>query len=125
MAKILVIDDDQSIVTMLQFLLSKEGHTTCIARDGKTGLEMAHQERPDLIVLDVMMPEMDGFTVSGSLFKDPVMRRTPILILTAKGHSREIFELVPNVSLYMDKPFEPEDFLKNVRKILPPPAKTF
>jgi DNA-binding response OmpR family regulator len=118
MSKILVVDDDRSIVEILQFLLSKEGHAISVARDGKEGLEMAQKERPDLIILDVMMPEMDGFTVSGTLFKDPDMRRIPILILTARGNAREILELVPNVSQYMEKPFEPEILLQNVRKLL-------
>lgn len=120
MAKILVVDDDRSIVEILQFLLKKEGHSISIARDGKAALDMAHQDRPDLIVLDVMMPEMDGFTVSGLLFKDPGLRSVPILILTARGNAREIFDLVPNVSLYMEKPFEPETLLQNVRKLLSP-----
>ena len=120
MARILVVDDDTSIVEILQFLLIKEGHMVLIARDGKAGLEMAQKERPDLIVLDVMMPELDGFSVSGVLFKDPAMRKIPILILTAKGNMRGIFDMVPNVSLYMDKPFETDDLLKNVRKLLPP-----
>ena len=124
MAKVLVVDDDRSIVELLQFLLNKEGYTVCIARNGKEGLAMAQQERPDLIILDVMMPEMDGFSVSGFLFKDPVMRRIPILILTAKGNAREIFDLVPNVGMYMDKPFQPEVLLKNVRQLLIPQAKS-
>ncbi len=123
MAKILVVDDDKSIIEMLQFLLLKEGHTVFTAGDGKVGLEMAHQEKPDLIILDVMMPELDGFTVTGILFKDPTLRATPILIMTAKGHSREILELVPNVRMYMDKPFDPVELLNNVRKLLPPKAK--
>jgi two-component system alkaline phosphatase synthesis response regulator PhoP len=120
MANVLVVDDDQNIVEILKFYLAKEGHTVMIARDGKAGLAMAQSEKPDLIVLDVMMPEMDGFTVSGALFKDEAMRRIPILILTARGNAREILELVPNVSLYMDKPFEPEILLANVRKLLKP-----
>lgn len=124
MPKILVVDDDRSIVEMLQFLLTKEGYTVCIARDGSAGLAMAQQEKPDLIILDIMMPEMDGFTVSGALFKDPAMRRIPILILTAKGNAREIFDLVPNVGMYMDKPFQPEVLLNNVRKLLIPQVKT-
>ena len=123
MSNILVVDDDPSIVEIIQFLLKKEGHAISIARDGKSGLAMAQELRPDLIVLDVMLPEMDGFIVSGSLFKDPTMRGIPILILTAKGYSRNIFELVPNVRIYMDKPFEPEELLQNVRKLLPPKAK--
>ena len=123
MSKILVVDDDRNIVEMLQFLLKKEGYMVCIARDGKAGLEMAHKEQPDLIILDVMMPEMDGFSVSGVLFKDPVMRRIPILVLTAKGNAREIFDLVPNVGIYMEKPFESEILLNNVRKLLTPQTK--
>ena len=118
MAKVLIVDDDKNIVEMLQFLLVKEKHAVHVAYDGKAGLEMAHRERPDLIILDVMMPEMDGFSVSAALFKDPSMSQTPILILTARGRARAIFELVPNVGLYMDKPFEPDELLKNVRMLL-------
>ncbi len=124
MAKILIVDDDPSIVELLQFLLNREGHTLSIARDGQAGLTMAQQTNPDLIVLDVMMPEMDGMTVSATLFQNPVTRRTPILILTAKGHARGILGLVPNVSVYMDKPFEPEELLRNVRRLLAPTANS-
>lgn len=123
MANILVVDDDPSIVEILQFLLMKEKHTVFVARDGKAGLKMAQDSRPDLIILDVMMPEMDGFSVSGILYKDPAMRKIPIIILTAKGNMRDIFEMVPNVGMYMDKPFESEDLVKNVRKLLNSPAK--
>jgi len=119
MGKVLIVDDDRSIVEMVQLLLTRAGHTVVIARDGKAGLEMAKTERPDLIVLDVMMPEMDGFTVTGELFKDPQMRKIPILVMTAKGHSRDIFSLVPNVGMYMDKPFDPQNFLDNIKKLLP------
>jgi len=120
MPKILIVDDDQSIVEMIDFLLRKKGYDVAIARDGQAGLDLAQELRPDLIILDVMMPLMDGFSVSGALFKNPLMRDTPILILTAKGNSRQIFELVPNVRLYMDKPFAPQDLLDNVSKLLDP-----
>jgi DNA-binding response OmpR family regulator len=118
MARILVIDDDKSIVDLMRYMLAKDGHQVSIAQDGKAGLAMAQQEKPDLIILDVMMPEVDGFTVSGSLFKDAALRRIPILILTAKGSTRDIFELVPNVKEYMQKPFDPADLLKNIKKLL-------
>lgn len=120
MAKILVVDDDASIVQMVQFLLQRDGHEVLVARDGQEGLETAQQQKPDLIVLDIMMPEMDGFTVTGNLFKDPEMRKIPILIMTAKGNSRDILELVPNVSAYMSKPFDPDDLRQNVKKLLDP-----
>lgn len=118
MAKILVVDDDPSIVDLLRALLVHKGHEVITAVNGKEGLTQAKQEKPDLIILDVMMPEMDGFTVSGLLFQDPVMRTIPVLILTAKGQARDIFELVPNVRFYMCKPFDPPDLLERVKTLL-------
>src|SRR5258706_13072759 len=118
MAKILVVDDDKSIVALLQALLTSKGHEVLTSTDGKKGLSVARAEKPDLIILDVMMPVMDGFTVSGILFQDPAMRTIPVLILTAQGHTRNIFELVPNVRFYMQKPFDPQDLLEKVRLLL-------
>ena len=118
MAKILIIDDDKSIVDLLQALIQREGHEVVRAMDGKAGLEAAKKETPDVIILDVMMPEMDGFTVSGLLFQDPAMRLIPVIILTAKGHSRDIFELVPNVRVYIPKPCDPPDLLAKLRTLL-------
>jgi DNA-binding response OmpR family regulator len=123
MPKVLVVDDDKSIVVMLEHLLKKEGYEVIVAMDGKAGLTAARAERPDLIILDVMMPEMDGITVSGILFQDPVMRLIPVLILTAKGSTRNMMELVPNVRLYMTKPFDPAELVKNVQRLLSPHVK--
>src|SRR5688572_17928053 len=121
MAKVLVVDDDNSVVVVLQHILVRDGHTVCVAYNGKEGLATARQEKPDLIILDIMMPEIDGITVSGILFQDPVLRLTPVLILTAQGSARNILELVPNVRLYMDKPFDPAQLLKNVQRLLGAP----
>ncbi len=125
MAKVLVVDDDKSIVTLLQHLLGKDGHETHVAYDGKEGLILARQEKPDLIILDLMMPEVDGITASGILFQDPAMRMIPVLILTAMGAARPMMELVPNVRLYMDKPFEPIDLVRNVQRLLSAPVRVF
>src|SRR5258708_22437944 len=117
MAKIWVVDDDASVVLVLQHILTREGHSVCVAYDGKEGLAMARQEKPDLIILDIMMPEMDGMTVSGILFQDPVLKLTPVIILTAKGPAaRKILDLVPNVRVYMDKPFDPPELMTNVNR---------
>jgi two-component system alkaline phosphatase synthesis response regulator PhoP len=124
MAKILVVDDDNSIVEILKHLLTREGHTVCVAYNGKEGLAAARQEKPDLIILDIMMPEIDGITVSGILFQDPVLRLTPVLILTAKGPSaRKVLDLVPNVRKYVDKPFDPPELLKTVQQLLSAPSR--
>src|SRR5882757_6772406 len=111
MAKILVVDDDNSVVIVLQHLLTRAGYTVCVAYDGKEGLATAREENPDLIILDLMMPEIDGITASGVLFQDPVMRLIPVIILTAKGAARSMMELLPNVRLYLDKPFDPPELL--------------
>src|SRR5438874_11745847 len=115
MAKILVVDDDNSVVLVLQHLLTQVGHTVFLAYNGKEGLATARLEKPDLIILDLMMPEIDGITVSGILFQDPVLRRTPVLILTAKESARDMIQLLPNVRLYMMKPFDPPELLKSVQ----------
>src|SRR5262245_57257010 len=122
MAKILVVDDDTSIVTVLKHTLERAKHIVCVAYNGKEGLAVARQEKPDLIILDIMMPEIDGITVSGILFQDPVLRMTPVLILSAKNNARNILGLVPNVRLYMDKPFDPPDLITNVNRLLGSPA---
>ena len=123
MAKVLVVDDDTSIVNVLQHILKREGHEVSIAMDGKEGLAKAREQKPDLIILDLMMPEVDGITASGILFQDPVMRRIPVIILTAKGPAaRGMMELLPNVRVYVDKPFDPQVLLKNVQRLLSTPT---
>ena len=126
MSKILVVDDDSSIVMLLQQLLMRQGYTVNVAYNGKEALAAARQDKPDLIILDLMMPEIDGITVSGILFQDPALRQTPVLILTAKGPSaRGMMELLPNVRLYLDKPFDPPELIRTVERLLgaPPPAR--
>src|SRR5204862_1677043 len=118
MEKILIVDDDSSIVDAVRHLLNREGYQIFVAYNGKDGLATARLEKPDLIILDLMMPEIDGITVSGILFQDPVLRLTPVLILTAMGAARSMLELVPNVRLYIDKPFDPPELLKNVQRLL-------
>jgi len=118
MAKVLVVDDDAGIVNVLKHILSREGYAVCTAADGKEGLAAARQEKPDLIILDIMMPEIDGITATGILFQDPVMRRIPVLILTAKESARPVMDLLPNVRLYMTKPFDPPELLKSVQRLL-------
>lgn len=118
MAKILVVDDDPSVVEMLTFILTRKKYTVVCAHDGKEGLAVAKREKPDLIILDIMMPVMDGLSVSGILFQDPVLRLTPVLILTAKESAQHMFTLLPNVRLYMTKPFDPHDLCQNILRLL-------
>jgi CheY-like chemotaxis protein len=118
MANVLVVDDDNSVILIVQHLLTKAGHSVTVAYNGKEGLAAARQQKPDLIVLDIMMPEIDGITASGILFQDPALRQIPVLILSAKGNARGMLQLLPNVRLHMDKPFEPAELLKAVQQLL-------
>src|SRR5258706_6375412 len=107
MARILVVDDDQNISDIVRYIVTTAGHEIPKAADGRDGLAQAKSGRPDLIILDVMMPEMDGFTLHNHLLSDETTKRIPLIILTAKGQLRDSFIGSPNVKFYMDKPFEP------------------
>jgi len=114
----LIIDDEKDVVELVKFLLEREGHQTFEASDGEEGLECARRERPDLIILDIMMPQMDGFTVSTHLMEREATRNIPIVILTAKGQVRDSFQIFPNVRYFIEKPFEPKDLKNKIGEIL-------
>ncbi|MBC2180402.1 response regulator transcription factor [Listeria booriae] len=117
MTKILVVDDESSIVTLLQFNIEKAGFDVVTAEDGKTGYELALAEKPDLIVLDLMLPEMDGIEVCKQLRQDKV--ETPILMLTAKDDELDkIIGLELGADDYLTKPFSPREVVARIKAIL-------
>jgi CheY-like chemotaxis protein len=118
MARILVVDDDKDIGEIVRYALSKDNHEVIEALNGKEGLARASSDKPDLIILDIMMPEMDGLSVSTRLAADPATKNIPVIILTAKGRMREAFVASPNVHNFMDKPFEPSALQDEIRSIL-------
>ncbi len=115
--KILVIEDEESINTLLQFNLEQAGFNVLTAMDGATGLKLAQEENPDLIVLDLMLPEMDGLDVCKNLRQSQHL--IPILMLTAKDDE---FDKVLGLELgaddYMTKPFSPREVVARVKAIL-------
>ena len=115
MANILVVDDDKGIVEVVRFIVTKAGHGIVEAANGREGLERAKTDHPDLIILDIMMPEMDGYTLHQHLLSDESTRKIPIIVLTAKGRMRDSFIASPNIKFYMDKPFDPEDLQSKIR----------
>ncbi|MBC1285711.1 response regulator transcription factor [Listeria booriae] len=117
MTKILVVDDESSIVTLLQFNIEKAGFDVVTAEDGRTGYELALTEKPDLIVLDLMLPEMDGIEVCKQLRQDKV--ETPILMLTAKDDELDkIIGLELGADDYLTKPFSPREVVARIKAIL-------
>ena len=119
MPTILVVDDEQDLRELLALKLQREGFTTLEAGDGLTGEKLAMDEQPDLIVLDLMLPEKDGIAVCKSLRKDSRTRRIPILMLTARGGQEEkIVGLETGADDYMTKPFSPKELILRIQSIL-------
>ncbi|MBI3549592.1 MAG: response regulator [Elusimicrobia bacterium] len=114
MAKILIADDERDVVTLIRFILEREGHVIDEAYNGlevlqKLGLEPQQPvSLPDLIIMDVMMPMMDGYTAATKMREHAETRSIPLLILTAKGQMRDVFQLSHNISAYIEKPFDPK-----------------
>ncbi len=114
--KILVVDDDQNICELLRLYIEKEGFEVVIANDGRKALEMFEQENPDLIMLDIMLPELDGWQVCREIRKKS---QCPIIMLTAKG---EVFDKVLGLELgaddYVVKPFEAKEVIARIKAVL-------
>jgi len=118
MARVLVVDDERDVVELVKFLLERDGHKVIEAFNGREALEKAYAELPDLIILDIMMPEMDGYTVNARLTETESTRRIPVIILTAKGQMRDVFEMASNVAFYMEKPFDPKHLREKIQEVL-------
>jgi two-component system alkaline phosphatase synthesis response regulator PhoP/two-component system response regulator VicR len=116
--KILVVDDERPIVRLVQVNLEHAGYEVVAAYDGKEALEKVEQAKPDLIILDVMMPQMDGFEVMQRLQANPKTRDIPVIMLTAKAQDADVFRgWQSGVTLYLTKPFSPFELISFVRRI--------
>ncbi len=116
--KVLVCDDERHIVRLIQVNLERQGYTVVTAFDGKDGLEKVKAENPDLMVLDVMMPYMDGFEVLKSLRRDPAFESLPVIMLTAKAQDKDVFEGYHyGADMYLTKPFNPMELVSFVNRI--------
>jgi two-component system alkaline phosphatase synthesis response regulator PhoP len=115
--KILVVDDEQSIVTLLQFNLEQAGFKVISASDGKEALEISKKEKPDLMILDLMLPEISGLDVCKELRQNKIS--LPILMLTAKDDELDkILGLELGADDYLTKPFSPREVVARVKAIL-------
>jgi CheY-like chemotaxis protein len=98
-------------------MLEKDGHEVIPATSGKEALEKALSSRPNLIILDIMMPEMDGYTVNTHLQENDKTKSIPVIILTAKGQMRDLFALGTNVVAFIEKPFDPKGLRDKIREL--------
>ncbi len=124
MAKILVVDDEPDVQEMIKMALEGAGYEVIVANNGQECVDKARNEKPDGIVLDIMMPEMDGFTACKELKHDPKTEKIPILILTGLGEKLSSTRYARNMGLsleaedFLEKPVEPNELVKRLEEIL-------
>ncbi|TVT59219.1 MAG: response regulator [Azoarcus sp. PHD] len=117
--KILIADDEPNIVISLEFLMKREGFDVTVATDGEEAVNRIRSDRPDLVLLDVMMPKKSGFEVCQEIKSDPELESTRILMLTAKGRDTEVSKgLALGADAYMTKPFSTKELVERVRSML-------
>ena len=118
-ARILVVDDDPEIVTMLSTRLTKRGYKVKTASDGVKALQVAREDRPDVVLLDVMMPGKSGWEVARALKQDPETQRVKIVMVSAIGEkTNEITAPIYGADAHIDKPFEFDHLEKVITKLL-------
>jgi CheY-like chemotaxis protein len=122
--KILVVEDNADEAQMVRMILEPEGYEIALAANGREGLEKAEADKPDLIVLDVMMPVLDGFAMCAKLREDPEFQKVPVILLTAVGaHIRDTKYPISGVlraqaEEYLEKPVNPEELIATVARCL-------
>jgi DNA-binding response OmpR family regulator len=118
---VLIVDDEPSIVASLEFLMEQAGYRVSVARDGMAALECVRETAPDLILLDVMLPVVNGYEVCRRLRSDPSRSAVKIVLLTARGRDPDSAEGVPaGADAFLSKPFAPRELVAEVRRLLAP-----
>jgi len=118
-SRILIVDDEPSIVISLEYLMKREGYEVAVAGDGEAALAAVAARPPDLVILDVMMPKLNGFEVCRRLRAEPAWRGVRILMLTAKGRESELHKgLSLGADAYVTKPFSTRELVAEVRRLL-------
>ncbi len=116
MKKILIVDDEPNILISLEFLLSKGGYQVFVARDGTEALELIKKEAPDMVILDVMMPNVDGYDVCQYIRSQEVYQHMKVIFLSAKSKQEDIEKgLQMGANLYLTKPFSTRNLIKEIK----------
>ena len=116
---VLIADDEPNILLSLEFLMKREGLRTCVAADGTQALAAVQRERPDLVLLDVMMPGKSGFEVCAEVRADEALAGVKVLMLTAKGRDTDLAQgLGVGADAYVTKPFSTKELAAKVREML-------
>ena len=117
--RILAVDDEQAIVRLIEVSMGRQGHTVITASDGREAVAKAEAEHPDIILMDVMMPYVDGFEAIRLLKAKESTRDIPVILLTAKRHDADMLQGIESGAVsYLTKPFAPTELVALVEKIL-------
>jgi two-component system alkaline phosphatase synthesis response regulator PhoP len=117
--EILIVDDEPSIVVPIQFLMEQQGYSVLVAENGEDALDVIYKYKPDLILLDIMLPRIDGYEVCEIVRLNPEYRNTKIIFLTAKGREVEIAKgLALGADAYITKPFSNTELIAKVKELL-------
>jgi DNA-binding response OmpR family regulator len=118
--RVVIIEDEPNIVFSLEFLLQREGYETASATDADGGLTLVRELRPDVVLLDIMMPKRNGYELCQTIKADPELRSIAIIMVSARGQEVEILKgLELGASAYVTKPFGNAEILEAVRAVLP------
>ncbi len=119
--KILIADDEPNIVTALEFLLQRSGYEVLIARNGDEALKALESARPDLVLLDIMMPVKSGYEICKRIRERPEWAHIKVVMLSAKGRDAEVNKgMAMGADLYVTKPFSTRELMEKVKGLLPP-----
>ncbi len=120
---VLVVDDEPNIVVPLEFLLEQNGYTVLVASSGEEALEIIAKHKPNLVLLDIMLPGIDGYEVCEIIRLNQEWQKMKIIFLTAKGQDLDVAKgMVLGADAYIIKPFSKAEILENVRKLINGPA---
>lgn len=118
-ARVLIVDDEPSIIKMVSKRLEVEGFEVLIAMDGQEGLTKAQTESPDLIILDLMLPKLNGYEVCTMLKQDTLFQKIPVMLFTAKAQAKdEQLGMECGANAYMRKPFQAKELTDKIRSLL-------
>lgn len=117
--KILIVDDEPNIVISLEFLMEQSGYEVAIARNGEEALEKITSFEPDLVLLDIMLPLLNGFEVCQRIRENPQWNRTKVIMLSAKGREIDVSKgIALGADAYVTKPFSTKDLIAQVQRLL-------
>ncbi|MBU0759907.1 MAG: response regulator [Candidatus Omnitrophica bacterium] len=117
--KILVVDDDPDLLRMLKLRMESEGYEFLSAQDGEEMLKIMKAKRPDAVLLDIMLPKVDGYTALREMRKEDSFKDTPVIVMTAKEQKKvgDLFAL-EKVAFFVEKPFDSKDLLEKIKEVL-------